>query len=272
MCARFRVSRSGFYAWHARLPSARAQRDVQLLELVTQAHQAAHGRYGSPRVTKYLRQQGHTIGRTCVSRLMRNAGLQGRGNHLFRRKAPMLEFFSAVPNNIRSLQISKINQVWVGDVTYLRVAGQWRYLAVVMDRFSRRILGWSLGAQRTAELTIAALDNALRHRTPPPGTYFHSDRGIEYQAKRFKEKLRQNGFVQSMNRPGSMNDNAHMESFFHSLKVEGLYKQKFDTDSPLRNSLMSYFHFYNQHRLHSSLQYLPPAIYEHKGLTQPCVH
>lgn len=184
----------------------------------------------------------------------------------------MLRFFLAVPNQIRSLQLDRTNQVWVGDVTYLKVAGQWRYLAVVMDRFSRRILGWSLGAQRTAALTIDALNHAMRNRRPPRGVHFHSDRGIEYAATDFKDKLRQHGFVQSMNRPGSMNDNVHIESFFHSLKVEGLYKKKFDTDQHLREALLSYFQFYNQQRLHSALRYLPPPAYERTYLTQPSVH
>lgn len=272
MCQRFKVSRSGFYASAGRQPSAFAQQDAQLIEQVRQAHQAGQGYYGSPRVTKYLRHQGLEIGRGRVARLMRQARLQGHGNGLFRSKGPILRFFSAVPNQIRSLQLSHTDQLWVGDVTYLKVAGQWRYLAVVMDRFSRRILGWSLGTQRTAALTIDALQHAVRNRKPTPGLHFHSDRGIEYAALDFKAKLRQHGFIQSMNRPGSMNDNAHMESFFHSLKVEGLYKKKFDTDQQLREALLSYFQFYNQQRLHSALQYLPPAAYERSHLTQPCVH
>jgi putative transposase len=272
MCRRFKVSRSGFYASQGRPPSAFAQLDAQLIEQVRQAHQAGRGYYGSPRVTEHLRHQGLSIGRGRVARLMRQARLQGHGNGLFRSKGPMLRFFCAVPNQIRSLQLCRTNQVWVGDVTYLKVAGQWRYLAVVMDRFSRRLLGWSLGSQRTASLTIDALNHALRNRRPPRGVHFHSDRGIEYAALDFKDKLRQHGFVQSMNRPGSMNDNAHMESFFHSLKVEGLYKKKFDTDQQLSEALLSYFQFYNQQRLHSALRYLPPAAYERSYLTQPCVH
>jgi len=272
MCAHFGVSRSGFYARGARAPSQRASRDAQLQPLIAQAHQSSGGIYGSPRVTKQLKQEGHALGRGRVARLMRLAGLQGHGNHLFRRKGRTMDFFTAVPNQIRSLPVTALNQVWVGDVTYLKVAGQWRYLAVVMDRFSRRILGWSLGTRRNAELTIAALEHAMRKRKPGKGVYFHSDRGVEYGALAFKEKLRQHGFIQSMNRPGSMNDNAHIESFFHSLKLEGLYKQTFHSDRPLRSSLQSYLHFYNQQRLHSSLQYLPPASFECKYLTQLTVH
>ena len=272
MCRHFGVSRSGFYARLRRAPSARASSDAAHQALVVAAHAQSGFRYGSPRVTKLLRRQGHIIGRGRVARLMRMAGLQGLGNHLFRRKGRTMDFFSAVPNTVRGQAITRINQLWVGDVTYLKVAGQWRYLAVVMDRFSRRILGWSLGPRRTSSLTIAALNQALKRRRPPPGVYFHSDRGVEYGSRTFKNKLKRHGFIQSMNRPGSMNDNAHMESFFHSLKIEGLYKQRFDSEPPLRGSLQSYFHFYNQQRLHSSLQYLPPAAFESMDLTQPTVH
>lgn len=272
MCNHFGVSRSGFYARLRRAPSARANSDAEHRDLIAQAHAQSGQRYGSPRVTKLLHTQGHVIGRGRVARLMRLAGLQGHGNHLFRRKGRTLDFYSAVPNTVRGQAITKINQLWVGDVTYLKVAGQWRYLAVVMDRFSRRILGWSLGPRRTSSLTISALNQALKNRRPPPGVYFHSDRGVEYGSRTFKNRLKLHGFVQSMNRPGSMNDNAHMESFFHSLKIEGLYKLRFDSEQPLRSSLQSYFYFYNQQRLHSSLQYLPPVAFESMDLTQPTVH
>ena len=272
MCRHLGVSRSGFYARRLRPASARSLDDAALQPLIAQAHEQSRQRYGSPRVTKLLHLQGHAVGRGRVARLMRLSGLQGHGNHLFRRKGRTLEFFSAVPNTVRGQAISRIDQLWVGDVTYIKVAGQWRYLAVVMDRFSRRVLGWSLGPRRTATLTIAALKQALKNRQPPPGTYFHSDRGVEYGCHAFKDELKRHGFIQSMNRPGSMNDNAHMESFFHSLKIEGLYKQRFDADKPLRASLQSYFHFYNQQRLHSSLLYQPPAAFESMHLTQPTVH
>ena len=145
MCERLGVSRSGFYASRSRQLSAFAQDDKQLTEQIRQAHTAGQGYYGSPRVTQYLRHRGIDVGRGRVARLMRNARLQGHGNGLFRSKARLLRFFSAVPNQARSLQLSRVDQLWVGDVTYLKVTGQWRYLAVVMDRFSRRIIGWNLG-------------------------------------------------------------------------------------------------------------------------------
>ena len=262
MCAKYAVSRSGFYAWRSRDVSAHAQRDAQLIEQVRRVHHDSRGYYGSPRVTHQLRHEGVMVGRSRVARLMRQARLKGHGNGLFRSRVGTRKFFCAVPNAIRSVGVASTNQVWIGDVTYLKVSGQWRYLATVMDRYSRRIIGWSLGSQRTAALTINALRHAIGNRKPAKGVYFHSDRGIEYAALEYKAALRQHGFIQSMNRPGSMNDNAHMESFFHSLKVEGLYKKTFDCDDTLQEALLSYIQFYNQQRLHSSLRYLPPAAFE----------
>jgi putative transposase len=267
MCQRYGVSRSGFYARQKRALCARAGSDAAMTQLIIQAHAKSGHRYGSPRITKALCKLGHRVGRGRVARLMRKAALQGRGNHLFRRKGKTLEFFSAVDNVVRGQDICRPNQLWVGDVTYLKVAGQWRYLAVIMDRFSRRIIGWALGKRRTAALTITALKHAVRLRKPQPGVFFHSDRGVEYGSRLFKQALATHGFIQSMNRPGSMNDNAHIESFFHTLKLEGLYKMRFDQDRPLRHSLRQYFAFYNRDRLHSSLAYQSPGVFETNHLT-----
>lgn len=234
MCQRYGVSRSGFYARQKRALCARHGSDAAMIELITLAHTRSGHRYGSPRITKALRQAGHVVGRGRVARLMRKVALQGRGNHLFRRKGKTLEFFSAVDNVVRGQDIQRVNQFWVGDVTYLKVAGQWRYLAVVMDRFSRRIIGWALGKRRTAALTIAALQRAIRLRKPPSGVFFHSDRGVEYGSRLYKQALS---------------------------------KHSFDQDPPLRQSLRSYFSFYNQDRLHSSLAYQPPGVFEKSHLT-----
>jgi putative transposase len=167
-----------------------------------------------------------------------------------------------VPYLPESANTQRQDQVWVGDVTYLRVAGQWRYMAAVMDKHTRRIVGWSLGRRRDAALTREALVQSAWSRCVSPGVVFHSDRGIEFANFEFRKQLGDLGMVQSMNRPGRMNDNAHMESFFHSIKCEELYGKKFQTEQQLRNTLRSYIRFYNDRRLHSSLRYLPPAAYE----------
>ena len=146
-------------------------------------------------------------------------------------------FFASVPNRQRAKVVLRPSQVWFGDVTYLKSAGQWRYLAVVMDRHSRRILGWSVSRRRDAALTNAALRLSVRNRQPGPSLMFHSDRGIEYAAFEYRNELARLGIIQSMNRPSKMNDNAHIESFFHSMKAEDLHGRRFDDDDQLRQTI-----------------------------------
>jgi putative transposase len=273
MCALYRVTRGGYYAWQRRQPSDRAVADADLLERVCSVHQQSRGYYGSPRVVGQLRREGVCVGRRRVARLMREAHLQGRSARLYRRsKVGQRKFFASVANQQREMKIRAPNQLWVGDVTYLKVSGQWRYMAAVMDRHSRRIVGWSLSARRDAALTSDALRLSVRNRKPAAGLVFHSDRGIEYAAFEYRAALAKRGIVQSMNRPGKMNDNAHMESFFHSMKAEQIHGMKFDTDDQLRRALQSYVAFYNQQRIHSSLRYLPPAAFEQLQGLQPCVN
>ena len=272
MCKLLGVTRGGYYAWQRREPSARSLSDAELSEHVREVHAQSRGYYGSPRVTGRLRMLGVPVGRRRVARLMRQGSLQGRSARLYRRsKVGQRAFFDSVPNQQRGLQIVATNQVWVGDVTYLRVNGQWRYMAAVMDRHSRRLVGWSVSVRRDAALTAEALKHAVRKRRPSPGMVFHSDRGIEYAAFEYRDQLSKLGIVQSMNRPGKMNDNAHMESFFHSMKAES-HGMTFETDAQLRKALHSYIAFYNSQRLHSSLNYLPPAAFERTQGRQPCVN
>lgn len=263
MCRRFGVTRAGFYAWRSRPPSLRSTSDAAMTERVLEVFRKAKGLYGSPRVTRRLGLLGIPVGRRRVARLMRLAQLQGRSARLYRRsRVGQKQFYRGHPNAIRGVTTNRPNQLWVADVTYVRVAGRWRYLAVVMDRHSRKILGWSLGRNRDVSLTRRALAHAVRWRHPSPGVTFHSDRGIEYAAFDLGEALSRLGFLQSMNRPRQMNDNAHMESFFHSLKTEWLHGMTFQTEAHLRAALLDYVRFYNQQRLHSSLGYLPPAVFE----------
>ena len=258
MCALYGVTRGGFYAWQGRQPSERTSQDARLTERIRQVHERSRGCYGSPRVVRQLRHEGERVGRRRVARLMRGARLQGRSARRYHRSmVGQRAFFASVPNQQRAQEVQRPNQVWVGDVTYLKVAGQWRYLAVVMDRHSRRILGWSLNARRDTALTRDALRHSVRNRQPAPGLAFHSDRA----------SLRA-----SMHRPGKMNDNAHMESFFHSMKAEDLHGRRFDHDEQLRQALCSYIAFYNHQRLHSALCYLPPVIFERQQGLQPCVN
>jgi len=153
----------------------------------------------------------------------------------------------------------------VGDVTYLQVNGVWRYLAVVMDLYSRKIVSWSLSKQRDAKLSLTAFKQVTKKRLLKAGLYFHSDRGAEYIATKYQDWLKDQGVIQSMNRKGKMNDNATMESFFHNFKAERVHRYDFVTEKELRATVSSYVSFYNQPRLHSSLGYVSPMTYEMKA-------
>lgn len=273
MCTYLKVSPAGFYAWCGREPSQREVREQALLPRVKKIHSDSRGFYGSPRIKHALSQQGTAVSQGTVARLMRSARLQGRSARLYRKsRVGQRRFFTSIANAQRGVHLDRVNQIWVGDVTYLRVAGQWRYLAVVMDKFSRRIIGWSTSKQRDAALTNEAMAHALRNRKPEVGLIFHSDRGMEYAAWAFRQKLSRAGVVQSMNRPGQMNDNAHMESFFHSMKTDELYGKTFTCDDTLQATLLSYIQFYNQQRLHSSIGYRAPATFERQQTVVSGVH
>jgi transposase InsO family protein len=222
----------------------------------------SRGTYGSPRIHRALGAVGVRVSRRRVARLMREAGLRARAVKLYRRIPGLHGFFTSIPNRQLDRVATARDQVWVGDVTYLKVAGAWRYLAVVMDRYSRRIVGWSLGPTRDVRLTLTALNHAVRKRRPRPGLIFHSDRGVEYAAYAFRHRLAALGVVQSMNRPREITDNAYMESFFHSMKSDTIDGVTFATAADLGQLLRSYMPFYNGVRLHSGIGYRSPMEYE----------
>lgn len=188
----------------------------------------------------------------------------GKAARMYRR-VPGIEKFYARYRNLRleGPPPGGMDEQWVADLTYIRVGRDWHYLAVVMDAFSRRVIGWSLGQRKTAELTLRALKQALKVRTPKAKMIFHTDRGVEYGAYLIQNELKRHGIRPSMNRPGQCTDNAHMESFFHSLKTEQVHGESFENQRQLRLVLGSYINqFYNHKRLHSGIGYLSPAEYE----------
>jgi len=259
------VTRGGYYAWRVRHTrgheSAHTAQDRTLLARIHALFARHRGRYGSPRIHHDLQADGVRVSRRRVARLMRTAGLQARAVRGYRGKAGVHRFYAAKPNLLTRGAAPAPDRVWVGDITYLAVAGRWRYLAVVMDQCSRRILAWTLTPQRDVRVTRAVLATALRRRQPTTGLIFHSDRGSEYLARPLQTFLAARGVRQSTNAAGP-GDNAHMESFFHSLKAEAIRSQHFATDAELKATLTDYLAYYNRTRAHSALGFRSPIDFE----------
>lgn len=262
MCRLYGVTRAGFYAWCSRERSEREYQNAALAQRVRRVHEASRGTYGSPRVYQALRQQGCGASENRVARLMRAYGIKARAATIRYTNPTLKRFFAGARNEQLEVDLKAPDQVWVGDITYLKVGAIYRYLAVVMDKYSRRVLGWAYGKRKDVALTLKALNRAARTRKPQRGLIFHTDRGIEYAAGAFKERLAELGIIQSMNRPGKVTDNAYIESFFHSMKSDIVHGLTFTKDDEIESEVRAYIPFYNDTRLHSSLNYVPPATYE----------
>ena len=260
MCRLYEVTRGGYYAWRGRKPSARCEEDWDLLKRIERVHAQSRETYGSPRIQRVLCEQGVRVGKNRVARLMRKHRIRARASRIYRPNPGVHRFFEAIPKQrLRALSVNP-NAVWVGDITYLKLGESWRYLATVMDRCTRKVIGWSLGRKKNVRLTLQALDRAVHGCHPRPGLIFHSDRGTEYAGYVFRDRLAELGIVQSMNE--RMNDNAYMESFYHSMKSDVIHGVSIGNDSELRQIIREYIRFYNERRLHSSIGYMAPAVYE----------
>jgi putative transposase len=266
LCSVLGVSRSGFYAWAGRPASRRKQRDLELLALIKEIHRESEGSYGWPRMHAELRNRGVRVSRKRVARLMRQAGLSGlitrrRGKTTIRvpgvRPAPDLvgrDFAAAAPNRL-----------WAADLTEIATWEGKLYLAVVVDCFSRRCVGWAMADHMRAELVVEALEMAVWRRKPEPGLVHHSDQGSQYTALLFGQSCRQVGIDRSMGARGCALDNAVCESFFASLKKELTRRRSWPTRRELQTAVFAWIEgWYNRRRLHSTLGYLSPAAYEDK--------
>jgi putative transposase len=262
MCDQLDVSRSGFYAWLERPPSAHALRDRELGRRIGGHFEESAGIYGSPRIHALLRREGERVGRKRVVRLMRGLQLKARASRIYKHLPGAITCRLGIGNQARERDITGPDQVWRGDITYLKAGGAWRYLAVVIDQYSRRLLGYQLGIERSSHLTAAALRRAIVKRRPAAGLVFHSDRGSEYGGYLYRERLACRGIIQSMNRPKTMTDNAHVESFFHTLKSEAIHGRTFTTAAELDSAVRRYIENYNRKRIHSALGFRSPIDYE----------
>lgn len=256
------MTRAGYYAWRSRERSERERQNAALVGRIRRVHQASRGTYGSPRVYQALRKQGYSASENRVARVMRAHRIKARVATIRYTNPTLQRFFAGARNEQLEIDLKAPDQVWVGDITYLKVGAIYRYLAVVMDKYSRRVLGWAYGKRKDVALTLKALNRAVRYRRPARGLIFHTDRGIEYAAGAFKERLAELGITQSMNRPGKVTDNAYIESFFHSMKSDIVHGLTFTQDDEIESAVRDYVPFYNGTRLHSSLNYVPPATYE----------
>ena len=264
MCRALAVSRAGFYAWLKRPVSRRERRRALVGAAVEGVYSEFKRRYGAPRLTVELNDRGVPCSLNHVAELLRERGLRARNGKGFRYR-PRTEAMTNVNDNLlrRGFAAPAPNRKWVSDITYIKVGQTWLYLAVVMDLFSRRVIGWALDDHLRESLVLDALTMAVAGRDLRGGTLIHSDRGVQYRANEYQHALRAYGLRCSMSRQGNCWDNAVMESFFSRLKVELIYAEHYQTVEEARSGIFEYIEgFYNRTRRHSALGYLSPHAYE----------
>ncbi len=264
MCTQLDVSRSGYYAGKDRKPSRREQEDVQLRVAIKASHTASRGTYGSPRVLDDLKDDGFKVSRRRVSRLMAEEGLTGTPKKPFKRTTDSKHNEAIADNTLdRNFTVEAPDKIWATDITYVRTWEGWMYLAVVVDLFSRRVIGWAMATHMRTGLVMNALDMALGQRLPAAGLIHHSDRGSQYASADYRRALDDNNIVCSMSRKGNCWDNAVVESFFATLKKELIHRKPWATVRAARRAIVEYVEvFYNRKRKHSTLGYCSPVGFE----------
>ena len=264
LCDAVGVSRSAYYAWRSSTPSARELANERILVEIRAIHAEHEARYGSPRIVDELRERGHEVGKHRVARLMRENGIFGRIRRRFRHTTDSRHKLPVAPNLLeQNFTATAPNQAWVGDITYIWTAEGWSYLAVLLDLYSRRVVGWALRKSLSRELAVAALQHALTCRRPPPGLVHHTDRGSQYASQEYRNLLDAHGARCSMSAAGNCYDNAVAESFFATLKKELVHGCAFETRSEAYDAISDYIeNYYNARRRHSAAGNQSPINFE----------
>ena len=264
MCEQLGVSRSGYYAWHDRPPSARALETAELGERIKEVYKEKKGRYGSPRIVRDLAAHGQCTSRNRVARIMRDKGLVAGQPKRFRRTTDSNHPYPIAENLLdRNFKTNAPNQVWVTDLTYIWTREGWLYLSAILDLYSRSVVGWAMSETIDTELCCRALEMAVQARHPAAGLVHHSDRGSQYASHDYRAALSKYGMVSSMSRRGNCWDNAVAESFWGTLKIELADEMDFASRAEARTVIFEYIEgFYNLRRRHSSIEYRTPREYE----------
>ena len=264
MCQVFLVSRSGYYSWRKRDTTDKEAKAYKLLRLVEDIHKGSRGTYGSPRVFKVLKGLGEKVSKTKVELVMKNNAIRAKMKRKFRVTTDSNHKLPVAPNLLkRNFSPERPNQTWVSDITYVWTKEGWLFLAIIVDLFSRQVVGWSLEKTMTADLVLSALHQAYFRRNPGIGLIFHSDRGSQYCSKDFRKALKQYRMLQSQSRKANCWDNACAESFFHTLKTEAIYHEIFETRKQARQFIFEWIEsFYNRQRIHSTIGYKSPVDFE----------
>ena len=267
LCLHLEVSPSGYYDWQERrqTPTARARQNQALRQQIKTIHVKSRQTYGSPRVADQLRKDGYKHGRNRIARLMKEQGLYGRQKRRYRAQTTDSNHDQPIaPNRLaQAPKATAPNQLWVADLTYVETKEGWLYLAAILDLYSRKIVGWAMSERIDTVLVLKALAMALLHRNPPARLLLHSDRGVQYASGDYRQALNHAGLIASMSRRGNCYDNATMESFWATLKLELVYRRRFDTRAQARTQIFDYIEtFYNRQRAHSALSYHSPVDFE----------
>lgn len=264
MCRLLLVSSSGYYDWCGRPPSLRKKENIKLAAKIKSIFDNEHARAGAKRITKRLKNEGDTAGRHRVARIMRQNGWRAKAAKKYKATTNSNHKLPVAPNLLQqNFEASRPDEKYVSDITYIWTDEGWLYLAVVMDLYSRMVVGWALSERMTSTLVIDALQMALWRRKNPRDVIVHSDRGTQYCSHDYQELMRKNGLICSMSKRGDCYDNAAMESWNHSFKVEAIHGERFLTRTFAKNHVFDYIDvYYNRKRLHSKLGYLSPVNFE----------